>query len=154
PHGQGLETTLAQVVADQLCVRLEDVTIRPTDTAAIPYGVGTFASRSAVTAGNAVALAAAALRAKIVAVAGAVLEVAPSDLEVADGRVHVQGAPQTGLTFAEVARAARPGPGCRVPAGMSPGLEEQRYFVPPTVTWASGTQVAVVEVDEETGVVT
>jgi aerobic carbon-monoxide dehydrogenase large subunit len=154
PHGQGLETTLAQVVADQLCVPLEDVTIRPTDTAAIPYGVGTFASRSAVTAGNAVALASAALRAKIVAVAGAVLEVAPSDLEVVDGRVHVQGAPQTGLTFAEVARAARPGPGCRVPDGMSPGLEEQRYFVPPTVTWASGTQVAVVEVDEETGFVT
>jgi carbon-monoxide dehydrogenase large subunit len=58
------------------------------------------------------------------------------------------------LTFAQIAHAARPGPGCRVPAGMSPGLEEQHYYVPPTVTWASGTQVAVVEVDEETGFVT
>lgn len=154
PHGQGLETTLAQVVADQLCVRLDDVTVRPTDTAAIPYGVGTFASRSAVTAGNAAAIAAAKLRAKLLAVAGVVLEVAPSDLEIVDGRVQVLGSPETGLTFAEVARAARPGPACRVPPELSPGLEEQRYFVPPTVTWASGTQVAVVEVDEETGFVT
>ncbi len=154
PHGQGLETTLAQVVADQLCVRVEDVTVRPTDTAAIPYGVGTFASRSAVTAGSAVAIAGAKLREKIVAVAAAVLEAAPGDLEIVDGRVQVRGSPQSGLTFAEVARAARPGPGCRVPPGMVPGLEEQRYFVPPTVTWASGTQVAVVEVDEETGFVT
>jgi carbon-monoxide dehydrogenase large subunit len=154
PHGQGLETTLAQVVADQLCVSPDVVTIRPTDTAAIPYGVGTFASRSAVTAGNAVAVAGARLRAKILAVAGAVLEVDPADLEIADGRVQVLGSPQAGLTFAEVARAARPGPGCRVPPGSAPGLEEQHYFVPPTVTWASGTQVAVVEVDVETGFVT
>lgn len=153
PHGQGLETTLAQVVADQLCVDPELVTVRPTDTGAIPYGVGTFASRSAVTAGNAVAFAGAKLRGKIVAVAGAVLEVDPRDLEITEGRVQVKGSPQSGLTLAEVARAARPGPGCRVPAGMSPGLEEQHYFVPPTVTWASGTQVAVVEVDVETGFV-
>jgi carbon-monoxide dehydrogenase large subunit len=154
PHGQGLETTLAQVVADQLCIEPDLVTIRPTDTAAIPYGVGTFASRSAVTAGNAVALAGAKLREKIVAVAGALLEADPADLEIVDGRVRVQGSPKSGLRFAEIARAARPGPGCRVPEGMSPGLEEQHYFVPPTVTWASGTQVAVVEVDEETGSVT
>jgi aerobic carbon-monoxide dehydrogenase large subunit len=151
PHGQGLETTLAQVVADQLCVRLEDVTVRPTDTAAIAYGVGTFASRSAVTAGSAVALAGAKLREKIVAVAAEVLEAEPADLDIVDGRVQVRGSPSSGLSFADVARAARPGPGCRVPAGMSPGLEEQMYFVPPTVTWASGTQAAVVEVDAETG---
>jgi carbon-monoxide dehydrogenase large subunit len=153
PHGQGLETTLAQVVADQLCVDPGLVTVRPTDTAAIQHGVGTFASRSAVTAGNAVAVAAATLREKIVAVAGAVLEVDPNDLEVVDGRVQVKGSPQSGLTLAEVAHAARPGPGCRVPAGTAPGLEEQHYYVPPTVTWASGTQVAVVEVDVETGFV-
>ncbi len=154
PHGQGLETTLAQVVADQLRIDPERVTIRPTDTAAIPYGVGTFASRSAVTAGNAVAIAGAKLREKILAVAGAMLEADPADLEVEDGRIRVLGSPTSGLTFAEIARAARPGPGCRVPEGMSPGLEEQHYFVPPTVTWASGTQIAVVEVDEETGFVT
>jgi carbon-monoxide dehydrogenase large subunit len=63
------------------------------------------------------------------------------------------GSPEAGVTLAEIARAARPGPACKVPAGMAPGLEEQHYFVPPTVTWASGTQVAVVEVDEETGFV-
>jgi carbon-monoxide dehydrogenase large subunit len=153
PHGQGLETTLAQVVADQLCVDPALVTIKPTDTGAIQHGVGTFASRSAVTAGNAVAFAGAKLREKIVAIAGAVLEVDPGDLEIVEGRVQVKGSPQSGLTFAEVAHAARPGPGCRVPEGMSPGLEEQHYYVPPTVTWASGTQVAVVEVDVETGFV-
>jgi carbon-monoxide dehydrogenase large subunit len=151
PHGQGLETTLAQIVADQLRVRLEDVTVRPTDTAAIAHGVGTFASRSAVTAGSAVALASAKLREKVVAVAGELLEAEPSDLDIVDGHVQVRGAPTSGVSFAEIAHAARPGPGCRVPAEMSPGLEEQRYFVPPTVTWASGTHVAVVEVDAETG---
>jgi aerobic carbon-monoxide dehydrogenase large subunit len=153
PHGQGLETTLAQVAADQLRIDPEHVTVRPTDTAAIPYGVGTFGSRSAVTAGNAVAIAGAKLREKLVAVAGAILEAELSDLEVADGRVQVQGDPESGLSFAEIAHAARPGPRCRVPAGIAPGLEERHYFVPSTVTWASGTHVAVVEVDEETGFV-
>jgi carbon-monoxide dehydrogenase large subunit len=153
PHGQGLETTLAQVAADQIGIDPAHVTVRPTDTAAIAYGVGTFGSRSGVTAGNAVAIAAAKLREKLIAVAAAVLELDGSDLEVVDGRVQVQGDPASGLSFTEVARAARPGPRCRVPAGMAPGLEEQHYFVPPTVTWASGTHVAVVEVDEETGFV-
>jgi aerobic carbon-monoxide dehydrogenase large subunit len=151
PHGQGLETTLAQIVADQLRVNVEDVTVRPTDTAAIPYGVGTFASRSAVTAGSAVALAGGELREKVVAVAAEMLEADPADMEIVGGRVHVRGVEASSVSFADVARAARPGPACRVPPGMAPGLEVQRYFVPPTVTWASGTQVAVVEVDTETG---
>jgi carbon-monoxide dehydrogenase large subunit len=154
PHGQGLETTLVQVAADQLRISPDCVTVRPTDTAAIAHGVGTFGSRSGVTAGNAVAVSSAKLRQKILAVASEMLEVSPSDLEIVDGRVQVEGVPGEALSFAQIAHAARPGPGCRVPDGMAPGLEEQYYFVPPTVTWASGTQIAVVEVDEETGFVT
>jgi aerobic carbon-monoxide dehydrogenase large subunit len=153
PHGQGLETTLAQVCADQLGVPFEDVSVRGGDTATIAHGIGTFASRSAVTAGSAVGIAAQRLRSKVLTVAGEVLETDPSDLELTDGVVVARGAPERRLTLAEVARAARPGPGARVPAGADPGLEELYYFVPPTVTFASGTHVVGVEVDEDTGFV-
>jgi carbon-monoxide dehydrogenase large subunit len=152
-HGQGLETTLAQVCADQLGVRPEDVTVRMGDTSLLPYGVGTFASRSAVTAGTATGIAAGMVREKALAVAAELLEASPADLELEDGTVVVRGTPERRATLAEVARAASPGPRSRVPAGMAPVLEAEYYYVPPTVTWASGTHVAVVEVDEETGVV-
>lgn len=153
PHGQGLETTLAQVAADELGVDPADITVRAGDTALIAHGVGTFASRSAVTAGTAVALAARAVRDKALAVAGELLEVDPRDLEIGDGRVFPRGAPERSVSLAEVARAAAPGPRSRVPEGGEPGLEAQRYFVPPTVTFGSGTHVVAVEVDEETGAV-
>jgi carbon-monoxide dehydrogenase large subunit len=154
PHGQGLETTLAQIAADQLGVDPADVIVRATDTSAIAFGVGTFASRSGVVAGSAAAVAAVRLRNKILAVAGELLEASPEDLELAEGDARVKGFPDKGVTLQEVAKAAAPGPRSRVPRGMDPGLEAQYYFVPPTVTWASGTQAAVVEVDEETGFLT
>lgn len=153
PHGQSLETTLAQVCADQLGVAFEDVTVRAGDTAAIAHGIGTFASRSAVTAGSAVGIAAQKVRQKVLAVAGELLEVDPSDLEMADGQIQAKGAPGRTVTLREVAEAAAPGPTCRVPPDMEPGLEAQHYFVPPTVTFGSGTHVVVVEVDPETGFV-
>jgi carbon-monoxide dehydrogenase large subunit len=154
PHGQSLETTLAQVAADQLGIDPDDVTIRATDTSAIAFGVGTFASRSGVTAGSAVAIASTRVREKILGVAGELLEVSPGDLELVGGRALVKGFPDRGVSFREVAEAAAPGPRSRVPQGMDPGLEAQHYFVPPTVTWSSGSHAAVVEVDEETGFVT
>ena len=154
PHGQGLETTLAQVAADQLGVDPSHITVRATDTSMIPFGVGTFASRSGVTAGNAVAIASVRLREKVLAVAGELLEASPQDLELVDGRARVKGTPDKGLDLREIAHAAATGPRNRMPAGMDPGLEVQYYFVPPTVTWSSGTHAAVVEVDEETGFVT
>ncbi|HEX6230596.1 MAG TPA: xanthine dehydrogenase family protein molybdopterin-binding subunit [Actinomycetota bacterium] len=153
PHGQGLETTLAQICADQLGVRPEDVTVRGGDTATIAHGIGTFASRSAVTAGSAVGIAANRLRQKVLAVAGEVLETDPSDLELSDGRVAARGSPEKQVALGEVARAAQPGPRAKLPAGMEPGLEITYYYVPPTVTFASGTHVVGVEVDEETGFV-
>jgi aerobic carbon-monoxide dehydrogenase large subunit len=154
PHGQGLETTLAQIAADQLGVDPNDVTIRATDTGAIAFGTGTFASRSGVTAGSAVAVASLRVRDKVLAVAGELLEVSPDDIELVDGSARVKGSAAKSVTIREVAEAAAPGPRSRVPEGMDPGLEAQYYFVPPTVTWASGTHAAVVEVDEETGFVT
>jgi aerobic carbon-monoxide dehydrogenase large subunit len=153
PHGQGLETTLAQVCADQLGVHPDQVTVRAGDTALIAHGIGTFASRSAVTAGTAVGLAAQAVRAKALEVAAGLLEADPADLELADGRVVARGAPGVGVTLAEVAAACAPGPRSRLPRGAEPGLEAQRYFVPPTVTFGSGTHVVAVEVDEDTGFV-
>jgi carbon-monoxide dehydrogenase large subunit len=150
PHGQGLETTLAQVCADQLGVRPEDVTVRSGDTGLIPYGIGTFASRSAVTAGTAVGTAAGIVREKVLALASELLEAAPGDLDLQDGVVTVSGAPSRRLTLREVAMAAAPGASNR-PAGMAPVLEAEYYYEPPTVTWSSGTHVAAVEVDEETG---
>jgi carbon-monoxide dehydrogenase large subunit len=153
PHGQSLETTLAQICADQLGVRPEAVTVLAGDTALIPHGVGTFASRSAVTAGTAVGLAAQAVRRKALALAAELLEVAPEDLVLEDGVVHPRGSGARSVDLADLARAAAPGPRCRLPADAEPGLEATRYFVPPTVTWSSGTHVAAVEVDPETGFV-
>jgi carbon-monoxide dehydrogenase large subunit len=150
-HGQGLATSLSQVAADQLGLAPDDVTVWPCDTAAIPYGVGTFASRSAVTAGNAVALASARLREKLLAVAGSVLEVGAADLVLEGGRVTVSGVRDRTMTYGEVSAAALPGRSSKAPKGDEPGLEARFYYVPPTVTWASGTHAVVVEVDEETG---
>jgi aerobic carbon-monoxide dehydrogenase large subunit len=153
PHGQGLETTLAQVCADQLGVHPDQVTVRAGDTSLIQYGIGTFASRSAVTAGAAVGLAAIEVRRKALTIAAEVLEADVSDLDLADGRAYLKGAPERGCTLAELAAFAAPGPRSRLAPGMAPGLGAQHYFVPPTVTFASGTHVVAVEVDEDTGFV-
>ncbi len=154
PHGQGLETTLAQVCADQLGVHPDQVTVRAGDTSLIQYGIGTFASRSAVTAGTAVGVAAIEVRRKALAIAAELLEADPADLDLRDGRAYLKGAPERGCTLAEVAAAAAPGPRGRLAPGMAPGLQAQHYFVPPTVTFASGTHVVAVEVDGDTGMVT
>ncbi|HZU18987.1 MAG TPA: xanthine dehydrogenase family protein molybdopterin-binding subunit [Candidatus Dormibacteraeota bacterium] len=153
PHGQGHETILAQVCADHLGVSPERVRVRAGDTALLPYGVGSFASRSAVVAGTAVAVAAGRLRERVLEVASRVLEVAPQDLVIEDGVVHPAGAPARRVTLAELARAAMPGPRSLLAGGEEPGLEAQHYFRPETVTFAYGAHVAVVEVDPELGTV-
>jgi carbon-monoxide dehydrogenase large subunit len=153
PHGQGLETTLAQICADELGVPFERITVTHGDTSQIKYGIGTFASRSAVTAGSAVGIAAQRLRRKVLTIAGELLETSADDLDLAGGEVVLRGTGEPGVTIAEIAHAAAPGPRSRVPEGMAAGLEEEYYFVPPTVTFASGTHVVAVEVDVETGFV-
>ncbi len=153
PHGQGLETTMSQVVADAFGMRPEEIVFRAGDTALVPYGVGTFASRSAITAGAAIVESAERLKRRIRAIAGELLETAPEDLEISAGEVRVKGVASRRVSLRDVYRAALPGPGARLPEGMDPGSAEICYWVPPTVTWGYGVVAAVVEVDVETGVV-
>jgi carbon-monoxide dehydrogenase large subunit len=118
------------------------------DTQAIGYGIGTFASRNAVMAGNSAFVAAQRVRDKALGLAAHLLEVAPTDLELVDAGVQVRGAPAQRLTLAELAVAAAPGKS--LPDGMEPGLEITHYFLAPRATFASGVHVAVIELDRET----
>jgi aerobic carbon-monoxide dehydrogenase large subunit len=146
--GQGIETTLAQVVADELEVPPESITVVHGDSAQVPFGVGGFASRGASVALPAALEAARAVREKCLTVAAALLEAAPGDLVLDERAVHVRGMPDRRVTFRELARGAVPGP-----PGMEPGLYAARFFQAPKMTYPYGTHVAVVEVDIDTGVV-
>jgi CO/xanthine dehydrogenase Mo-binding subunit len=144
--GQGIETTLAQVTADELNVSPEAITVVHGDSAQVPFGVGGFASRGAAVALPAAVEAARKVRAKIVRVAASLLEAAAEDLVLEGGAVHVRGLPDRRVTFRELARAAVPGP-----PGMEPGLYATHFFEAPKMTYPYGTHVAVVEVDPDTG---
>jgi carbon-monoxide dehydrogenase large subunit len=153
-QGQSHETTLAQVVADGLSVPLEQVTVVPGDTAGLPYGVGTFASRVAVLASTSAVHAASEVRKKALTIAADHLEVASDDLILEDGRIAVRGAPGRGLTLGEVAAiATAPRPGYALPGGMDPGLEASGYVHVMQSTYSSGAHAAIVEVDADTGTV-
>src|SRR5712692_749117 len=149
PHGQGTATMLAQVVADELGLRPDDVVVRHGDTALIPFGVGTYASRNAVVAGSAALVAARAVAAKARRLAAHLLEVSDADLELADGVVRVVGAPNRRLSLADLATACAPG--SPLPDRMDPGLEATHYFPAPRATFASGVHIASVNVERETG---
>ncbi len=149
PHGQGTATTLAQIVADELGVTPEDVTVIHGDTAAVPQGFGTGGSRAASVGGTAVLLAARTVRDKARAIAAHLLEAATADVELDAGRFFVRGFPQRAVTLREVAQAAHRGQ--RLPPDMEPGLEGTRVWDPPDFTIPFGVYVAVVEVMPETG---
>jgi CO/xanthine dehydrogenase Mo-binding subunit len=151
-QGQGHETTLAQVAANVLCVPLERVHIHEGDTAAISYGTGTFASRTAVVAGSATQMASEKLRQKITQFASYLLEVTAEDLELVDGTVQVRGSPQRSISFAQLAKVASghlPGSTFRYP--IEPGLSATAYFIPQGPTYAAGAHQVVVSVDPGTG---
>lgn len=148
-QGQGHETVYAQIVADALGVTPADVTVVGGDTAAIPFGIGTFASRSMVMAGNAIAEASRLVRGKLVTAAAALLEASAQDLDVEGGRVFVRGSSDRGMTFPAIMQAGLPtfaGPGRGEPV-----FEASSYASVPTVTFAHAVHVAVVDVDPETG---
>jgi carbon-monoxide dehydrogenase large subunit len=154
-HGQGHETTFAQIVAERLGVTLEDVRVRFGDTQSAPYGMGTFASRSAVLGGGAAWKAAEAVRSNIVKIAANIMEASPDDIEVADSVVQVKGSPQHRLTVAEVARFAYHRPE-KLPPGIMPAdlTSIQSYDAPPGYgTWTNSAHAAIVEVDPDTGFV-
>jgi carbon-monoxide dehydrogenase large subunit len=152
-QGQGTETTVAQIVASELGVPFDAVTVVIGDTDATPFGLGAFASRQAVIGGGAAMRAAGAVRDKTVHIAAHLLEAAPEDLEARDGRVAVRGAPGRAVTIAEVARVAHLETH-RLPPDTEPGLEATRFYDPIRGTFAAGAQAAVVEVDVETGTLT
>ncbi|HKT20568.1 MAG TPA: xanthine dehydrogenase family protein molybdopterin-binding subunit, partial [Stellaceae bacterium] len=141
-QGQGIKTMLAQLVEEVLGVRAAEVTVIAGDTAAIPLGQGAFASRQAVTAGNAIFLAAQEVRAKALSAAADMLEAASEDLEVKDGFVQVKGAAGHGRCLGQIARALGGLPGMALPRGVAPGLSASADFQPPTLTYCNGTHVA------------
>jgi aerobic carbon-monoxide dehydrogenase large subunit len=149
--GQGHETSFAQICADVLGIPLEHVTVTGGDTATVPFGIGTFASRSGVTAGNSIADAAAAVRAKVQTAAAALLEAAAADVEIEDGQVFVRGAPDSAVPLARVIQAAIPT--FARPGVASADFDATAYHHVPTVTYASAVHVAHIEVDPETGAV-
>jgi carbon-monoxide dehydrogenase large subunit len=149
-QGQGHETTFAQICADELGVPLASVSVVAGDTALIPHGIGTFASRVGVLAGNATRVASREVRDKALRIAASLLEAHPADLVMEDGRVWVRGAADRGLALAAVARAAA---GRGLPLDEAPGLEATHYFKAPKMTYTNGVHVVAVEVDVETGAV-
>jgi aerobic carbon-monoxide dehydrogenase large subunit len=151
--GQGTKTMLAQVVAEQLGGRIEDVTVTAGDTAAIAMGMGGFNSRQAVMAGSSAHLAAVKLRDKALAVASQLLEAAAADLEIAEGAVRVKGAAQMRVTLGDIARSVSGVAGFALPAGTTPGLETTESFVRDEMAFANGTAAVELEVDPETGAV-
>ncbi|MFW6096978.1 MAG: molybdopterin cofactor-binding domain-containing protein, partial [Chloroflexota bacterium] len=148
-QGQGHYTSFAQIVADQVGVDVRDVDVVTGDTDQFYWGAGTFASRGAVVAGNAVNEAARDVRQKILRFAGDHLEAAQEDLEIVDGEVRVRGAPDRGVSLGELAQMANPLRGAVKP-GTEPGLEATNYFGPERGATANGAHAMIVEVDPET----
>ncbi|HKA54215.1 MAG TPA: xanthine dehydrogenase family protein molybdopterin-binding subunit [Candidatus Binatia bacterium] len=146
-HGQSHETTLAQVAADELGVPLADVKIIEGDTTAIPYGWGTWGSRSAVTGGGAIILASRKVREKLLRAASRLSEVPADDLELAQGMVRRK---QDGTTLMSIKKIAQQVLVARF-AGEEPGLEATSHYEPPPATHANASHLATVEVDIETG---
>jgi CO/xanthine dehydrogenase Mo-binding subunit len=168
-QGQAHATVWAQIVADELGVDVTDVEVTSGDTRRFPWGVGTFASRGAVTAGNAMGVAARMVAEKARKIAADHLEADPADLELVEGQVRVKGSPARGMPLAAVSVlanpvryafgggteaatqfAARPRPGPPLHEGEQPGLEATGYFSPAASTWASGCHAAYVRVDPKT----
>jgi aerobic carbon-monoxide dehydrogenase large subunit len=146
-QGQGHETTLAQIAADELGVALESVAVVGGDTSLVGYGMGTIASRVAAVGGPAVQRSAAQVAHKARLVGAEMLECAPEDVVLAEGRVGVRGAPGRSLTLGQVARAAVRSRAVADAGG--PGLSACAFFYPDTVTWAFGVLGVVLEVDLE-----
>jgi aerobic carbon-monoxide dehydrogenase large subunit len=148
PHGQGLETAMAQIVADKLGVDPSVVEIIHGDTSMGPEGRDTYGSRSLATGGEAVARATDKVVDKVKAIVAAELEAAPEDIEVSGGKFAVRGSPDKGMALADVAGVAYIG---AVPEGMEPGLEETTFYDPENFVFPFGAHACIVDVDAETG---
>ncbi|MEM2719972.1 MAG: molybdopterin cofactor-binding domain-containing protein [Candidatus Caldarchaeum sp.] len=153
PHGQGEETTFAQIVADRLQIPIDDVEILHGDTAMTPFGMGTYGSRTTPVAGASIAIACGKILEKAFKIAAHLLEAGEKDIEYSGGRFYVKGMPEKSKALGEVAYASYAAGSNELPAGLEPGLEATVFYDPPNFTFPFGTHVCTVEVDPETGAV-
>jgi carbon-monoxide dehydrogenase large subunit len=147
-HGQGHETTFAQIIADHLGADFDKIVVRHGDTMNTPMGHGTGGSRSLAVGGTAILGATQKVQAKARRIAALMLEAAAEDIVLADGQYQVQGAPAKRLSLAQIAARAY---GAELPADVESGLEATDFFRPPQLVYPFGAHVAVVEIDRDTG---
>ena len=147
-HGQGHETVFAQVTAEKMRVSMDHVVIRHGDTLVVQHGVGTFGSRSAITGGGSLAIAADRVIEKARRIAAHLMEAAAEDIVQTDGGLAVAGVPEKKVSWRQIAAAAYGG---NIPRGMEPGLQETAFFDPRREAWGFGAHLAVVRIDRETG---
>ena len=148
--GQGLKTVLAQITADQLGVKPEDITVICGDTSTIQLGLGGFASRQTVTAGNSTHLAARVVREKAIAAAAALFDVSPDVLDIQDGRVSEPGKNHY-ISLGEIADSLAGAPGYKMAAGLAPGLDAAVNFETSALTYGLGAHAVEIEVNAKTG---
>jgi carbon-monoxide dehydrogenase large subunit len=149
PHGQGEETTFAQIVADEIGVDVNAVKVLHGDTETTPMGWGTYGSRTTAVGGAALVLATRKVKEKAKVIAAHLLEAAVEDMDYADGKFFVKGSPDKGKTIQEVALMAHVA--WNMPKDVEAGLEASMFYDPPNFTYPFGAHLAVVEVDAETG---
>ena len=149
PHGQGNETTFAQMLADQFGIPFEHVTILHGDTGVSKQGIGTFGSRSQAVAGTALHLAGEKVKKKMAQFAAAMLEANENDIVFENGTIGVKGAPASAKPFAAIAGYAYvPVP---LPPGLEPGLSDEAFFEPANNTYPFGCHISMLEIDRDTG---
>jgi aerobic carbon-monoxide dehydrogenase large subunit len=153
PQGQGYQTSFAQIAADALGVRYEDVDVITGDTAVVPYGVGSFASRVTANAGPSVMQAGTELKGKILNVAAYLLEAAADDLEIVDGAVRARGVPDRQVSLQQIAQLGNGGRafGMVMPGNLPIGLEASAYFTPSQAGYCGSCHVCILDVDPRTG---
>lgn len=148
-HGQGHETTFAQLAADELGISMDDVEVVHGDTGRVPFGMGTYGSRSGAVGGTAIHMSIEKIKEKGKRISAHLLEAAPDDIEFADGKWFVRGSPDRAKAFGEIALAAYLAHS--MPKDTEPGLDFTSFYDPANFTYPFGTHVAVTEVDVETG---
>jgi aerobic carbon-monoxide dehydrogenase large subunit len=149
PHGQGHETTFAQIVSDELGIPYEDIEIEHSDTKGTPFGFGSYGSRSLAVGGTAIYKSVQKVVEKAKLLAAHMLEAAPEDIVYENGKAWVKGSPDAVKTIQDIALQAHIA--YDLPPGMEPALEAVTYYDPPNCTFPFGTHICVVEVDRDTG---
>ncbi|WP_022801686.1 xanthine dehydrogenase family protein molybdopterin-binding subunit [Deinococcus ficus] len=148
-HGQGHETAFTQIAADELQIPIDDIELIHGDTGRMPYGWGTYGSRSAAVGGSALKLALQKVTAKMKKIAAHLLEASPDDIEHEDGQFRVKGAPDKAKSFFDIALMAHLAH--NYPEDLEPGLEATAFYDPKNFVYPFGTHIAVVEIDTDTG---